>query len=99
MAEPEEHLTFLGAGLSLPCVSTTPTHMQSWDARMPAMAPGLPGGYSHLHWGGGGGLTASPHRYQQPLPSAASLPLRAAAMLKAPDLCCLENTYFPAVSP
>lgn len=33
MAEPEEHLTMLGAGLSLPCVSTTPTHVQSWQCQ------------------------------------------------------------------
>lgn len=49
MAKPEEHLTMLGAGWSLPCVSTTLTHLQSWDTCGPAMVPRLPGGYNHLH--------------------------------------------------
>lgn len=97
MAEPEEHLTMQGAGLSLPSVNRTPTHLQSWDARGPAMVPRLPGGYNHLHYGG---LVVSPHRYQKPLPSAAfPPPTQGCSHAEAPSpLRCLQDTYFPAVS-
>lgn len=71
MAEPEEHLTMLGAGLPLPSASTTSTHLHSCDAHGPAMAPRLPGDYNHLHYRG---PVVSPHRYQKPLHSAAFPP-------------------------
>lgn len=98
MAEPEEHLTMLGAGLSLSRVSTTPTHVHVGMPVYQQWPQGCQEATTTFTLGG-------PRCFTPQVPEApaqcclSTPPPRAAAKLKPPDLCCLENTYFPAVSP